>query len=907
MRRFSFSLLLILVLLNIQITFAKSAIRVVHPQVERLTNPIGLEYSEPTFSWELVATESGVKQLSYRILVASSVDLLNKNQADVWDSQLQKSDQSNYIVYRGKALQSGQRYYWKALVKTNKGTAYSENSFWEMGLMNHSDWKATWIGRSYSDDVLTGNTKLRARYLRKDFSISGQIKKAILYICGLGLYEAFINGQRIGKAELAPTPTDYRKSVRYNTYDVTDAVVNGKNAIGVVLGNGRYVAMRIPRVLHFGQPQLLAQLEITVADGKKYIITSDTSWKITNQGPIGLNNEYDGEVYNARQEMKGWSNAGFDDSRWQLAEKIAAPAGELLAQVNPNITIMDHVKPISIREQRPGVYILDMGQNMVGWLKVKLHGNEGDTLKIHFVETLQKDGSIYTANIREAETTDTYITNGQPAIWQPSFTYHGFRFVELTGFKQKPNLSDFEGEVLYDEMATTGTFTTSNQILNRIYRNAFWGIRGNYRGMPTDCPQRDERMGWLGDRAVGALGECYVFNNHLLYAKWLRDIEETQREDGSISDVAPVYWAIYNDDVTWPSAWFTVANMLYDQFGDTRPIKQHYAAMKKYMLHIKDSYMQDGVITRDQYGDWCMPPESLELIHAQDPNRKTDGALLSTAFYIHLCRLMARFATINQKPDDAAFWQNLAVQMNQDFTRKFYHPDKGFYGNNTVTSNILPLRMGLMPEEYRTTVFKNIVEKTVNEFNSHVSTGLIGIQQLLRGLTDNGQGELALKIATNTTYPSWGYMAEQGATTIWELWNGNTADPAMNSGNHVMLLGDLLIWSYQYLAGIGQQEGSQGFKRIELKPWPIKGLDHVSASYHSIYGDIKSAWKTSGNRFSWQFTIPANTTARVYIPLSNRQLSAKEAKGLTRDGKFVGLENGYAVFDFVSGDYEVNL
>lgn len=893
------SLLLSVLVLAAPVANAWAEVSVTNLRTEMKVDPIGIDDVAPRLSWQITSDKQNVMQTSYRIIVASSQELLDKNKGDLWDSQVVSTDRCNFIDYAGKRLTSGQRALWKVVVNTNKGKATSQPASWQAAIMDSSEWEASWIGRSYPTDILKDNTKVRARYLRKEFSVNSGIKKATLYICGLGLYEASINGNRVGNAVLAPTPTEYDKSVRYNTYDVTNLVKNGKNAIGVILGNGRFMSVRIPWLRQFGTPQLIAQLEIETADGKHTIVTTDTSWRITANGPIGNNNEYDGEDYDASKEMPGWDKPGFDDSAWQQAESVAAPKGKLLAQANPNIRIMDTVKPRSISEIRPGVYILDMGQNMVGWLRFKLHGNEGDTLRMHFAETLKKDGNIYTANLRNAETAGTFVLNGKPAVWEPKFTYYGFRYVELKGFKHKPSLADIEGQVVYDEMAKTGTFTSSSNILNRIYKNAYWGIRGNYRGMPTDCPQRDERFGWLGDRAVGSQGESYMFDNHLLYAKWMRDIEETQRADSVISDIAPAYWEMYNDDVTWPAAWFTISDMLYRHFGDDRPIKENYDAMKRWMLHIKSRYMKDGIIVKDTYGDWCMPPESPELIHSKDPARKTDGALLSTAFYYELSKLMSKFARLSGHSADIAQWDALTQTTQKAFMKKFYNRKKGYFSNNTVTANILPLRYGMLDGEgnaAKQKVFDNIVKKTTGEFKSHVSTGLIGIQQLMRGLTDYGRGDLAYTIATNTTYPSWGYMIEKGATTIWELWNGDTADPAMNSGNHVMLLGDLIVWCYNYVAGIGQTPESIAYKQIRLQPRLIPGLSSAKATFDSPYGQIASSWKKTGDHLAWSFTIPCNTTAEVCVPAN-----LKSVKG----GKFLRHENGHSVFLFGSGTYAI--
>ena len=413
-------------------------------------------------------------------------------------------------------------------------------------------------------------------------------------------------------------------------------------------------------------------------------------------------------------------------------------------------------------------------------------------------------------------------------------------------------------------------------------------------------------MGWFGDRTTGCYGESYIFNNHSLYAKWLDDIEAEQTEEGSLPDVAPAFWDIRSDNMTWPGVFLTAANMLYERYGDMQPIVKHYPAMKKWMTYMKNKYGVDGIITKDTYGDWCMPPEKPELIHSQDSSRVTAAGVLSTAFYYNFCILMAKFAATQELADDEAFYLAEAETTKEAFNQKYYNKDENYYDNNTVTANILPLRFGMVEEGNRQKVFDNILRTTVNVFDSHISTGVVGIQQLMRGLTDYGYGELALQIATNSTYPSWGYMVENGATTIWELWNGNTADPAMNSGNHVMLLGDLVIWLYDYLAGIAPDE--PGFKVVKMRPYPIKGLDYIQASYNSVYGAIKSSWKKENGLFDWHITIPSNTTANVFVPCGLEEMDkGLKIKIQNMGTRFLGQQGQFAVFSFPSGTYHITV
>lgn len=867
-------------------------------------------------SWKLASDRNSVVQKAYRIQVASSEEALLSGKADRWDSGWVDSPATLHVRYAGGSLESRGEYFWRVRLKTSEGTtAWSDAAVWTVAPDEEAMLEAKWIGLDRcmeGEKADGGNTRLAARYFRKDFTTGSDagVSKAVLYISGLGIYEAYINGRKVSDDVHSPAVSDYGKAVYYNIFDVTSLIKSASaNTIAAAVGNGFFFAPRNPGLRHFGFPKLAARLEISYSDGTVQTILTDSSWMVSADGPVRENNYYDGEVYDARKEMPGWNTTGFMDradvsirSRWMPASEVSAPGGKFRAQPNPPVKVMHTLKPVSISEIAPGRYILDMGQNMVGRLAMRLDGESGQQVKLRFAELLNPDGSIYTANLRSALCTDVYIASGEgDTEWKPAFVFHGFRYVEITGYPGTPSVDDFTGEVIYDEMPMTGHFRTSDSTLNAIYRNATWGIRGNYHGMPTDCPQRDERLGWLGDRTTGSFGENYVFGNGLLYAKWLQDIEDSQNEAGAISDVSPNFWEIYNDDITWPSAYFNVARMLYERYGNPEPVIRHYSSMKKWIGHIAGTAMENGIVTKDTYGDWCMPPESPELIHSQDPARKTDGRLLSTATYYYLLRLMEKFAVISGNEADTSYFSSLASEVETAYNREFLHSDQAsgnaWYGNNTVTGNLLSLAYGLVPDGLEESVFKHVVDKTVNEFDSHVSTGVIGICHLMRQLTRHGCADLAFKVATNTDYPSWGYMVERGATTIWELWNGDTADPAMNSANHVMLLGDLLIWFYEDLAGIKTAPGSIAFSRLEMKPYPVTGLDYVDASYDSARGLIKSSWKKSADgRFTWDIELPANTSAEIWLP-------AKSQDGLQipENAVFLRSEPGYMVYSAGSG------
>ncbi|MBO7134275.1 MAG: glycoside hydrolase family 78 protein [Bacteroidales bacterium] len=876
--------LIFFIIIAATLTSCGTKIQLSNLTVEQQDGSRALATNQPRFSWQYESEYDNVKQVDYRIVVASTEQNAKDGIGDLWDSKVVESNKMLYIQYAGQELHSRDIAYWKVFATVTYGKNEKKTSIesdvksFEISLMNENDWQAKWIGREFDDDILKGKTRIAARYLRKTFDLNDEISKARLYISGLGQYSAYINGAEVAPDELLkPAISDYTKRVYFNTYDVTSMLNKGENAIGVTLEGGRFTTIRydslylewggINHAIHYGKPQLLLQLEVTYKDGTSAMINSDESWKITNNGPIRTANEFDGETYDANMDLGEWTKIGYDDSNWLPVEIVDAPEGKLNAQPNPNIMVQDKIRPVAIFK-KGNARIVDMGQNMVGVLDIKVRNQQaGDTITMRFAETLTADSLIYIDNLRSAEATDHYIMNGSNAQWHPMFTYHGFRFVEISGLRSEPTLDDFEGLVFYDAMPTTGSFETSNEIINAVYRNAYWGIRGNYRSMPTDCPQRDERMGWTGDRTTGCYGESYIFGNHQLYAKWLCDLDDSQWPSGSISDVAPAYWRRYTDNMTWPGAFITAAEMLYTRFGDEEPIRQHYDAMKRWMVHMKEKYAVDGIITRDCYGDWCMPPESPEMIHSKDTSRITSAEVISTPFYCYLAGKMAKFADMLGYSEDVNYFNNEIATTTASYNEKYLNKETGRYSNNTVTANILPLWFGMVPTELEDKVFANIIDKTEKDFGGHVSTGVVGIQQLMRTLTERGRGDLALHIASNDSYPSWGYMYRNGATTIWELWNGNTADPSMNSGNHVMLLGDLILWEYEYLGGIRALE--PGYSKIQLKPYPIEGLEYVNCSYKSVSGLIESNWKVNGNQFEWDIVIPANTTAEVWLPTSD--------------------------------------
>jgi alpha-L-rhamnosidase len=753
-----------------------------------------------------------------------------------------------------------------------------------------------------------GDRRLEARWLRREFPVNGKVRRAVAYMSGLGLSEMYLNGKRVGDHVLSPGLTEYSKRVYYVARDVTKLLKPGANAVGVVLGNGRFFAPRgyIPdHTLDFGFPKLFFQMRIEYADGSSALVAGDETWKLTTDGPIRANNEYDGEEYDARMEIDGWSEPGFDDSGWSYAGKVGAPAGALVAQMIDPIRVTAAIKPVAVTEPRPGVFIFDMGQNMVGWCRLRVSGPRGTEVRLRHAEALLPDGMLYLDPMRTAGVTDAYTLRGRDIeVYEPRFTYHGFRYVEVTGYPGRPGPDAIEGLVVNDDLEVAGDFACSNPLIERILGNVAWGVRGNYRSIPTDCPQRDERQGWLGDRSAESRGETYLFQNAALYAKWIQDMADAQRETGSVPDVCPPYWPIFNDDVSWPSSTVIIPGNLLDQFGDTGIIERHYPSAKRWMDHMA-GYLKDGIIPRDTFGDWCVPPEDLRLINSADPNRNTKKELLATAYFHHDARLMARYARILGKDEDARGFEALAGTLAAAFNREFWNEENGWYDNGSQTSCVLPLAFGMVPEGRRERVFGRLIDKITNESLGHIGTGLVGGQWLMRTLTDNGRADVAYGIAAQKTYPGWGYMIEKGATTIWELWNGDLADPTMNSGNHVMLVGDFVIWLYERLAGIRPDPEQPGFKHIVMRPEPAGDLTFVRATHLSPFGPIASGWKKEAGAFRWSLTIPLNAYATVYVP-------AEKAEAVTESGrpaaqapgvKFVRFNKGRAVFAVGSGTY----
>ncbi len=895
---------------------------------EGQTSPLSIETQHPRLSWIITSTERDVMQTSYHILVASSPELLAADKGDLWDSGVVDSEQSVWVEYRGDELKDNTRCYWKVKVNTTRGTSpWSQPAEWGMGIIGEGHWKGQWIGWEgpFDWDVEDSHSRMSSRYVRKEFdSANKEIKRATAHISGLGLYELYINGRKVSDDVLAPAPTDYRRTTLYNSYDVTPMLKgNGEtNAVGVALGNGRFYTMRQNykpyKIPTFGYPKVRMNLVIEYTDGTKQTISTDNKWSLTAEGPIRSNNEYDGEIYDARLELGDWTLPGYDDSRWLKAQRAELPYGTLRGAQSPNMKVMETFSPKSIRKVGDK-YLVDFGQNMAGWVKINISDVAcGDTVTIRYSERISADSlQLDVENLRHAQSTDRYIANGTEngISWSPKFSYHGFQFVEVDGLKSL-SPEDIVAEFVYDALPDNGTFHSSVPVMNAIHHNARYGVASLYKGVPVDCPQRDERQPWTGDHNMGTWGENFMFDNGNFYAKWMDDMRESQREDGCLPDIAPAFYNYYTPDMTWSSTLPVVCDMLYEQTGNLQPIKRNYEAMKKWLNFIRKDYTNgEGLITADKYGDWCVPPEKPELIHSEDPARKTDGTLIASAYYYKMCMLMAKFARLQGLDSEAEAWVKDADMMKSAFNGKFLtvkpgtspvktphilYPDSIFYGNNTATANVLPLAFDMVPEEHRQAVADNLIKTIILTNDGKISTGVIGVNWLMRELSRIGRGDVAAMLASNTKYPSYGYQIEKGATTIWELWNGDTASRKMNSNNHVMMLGDHINWYYQDLAGFNP--AAPGYKKILIKPdFSIQQMDSVSATYRTPYGLLASKWVKTPMHIDLHVEIPCNTTAEICLPTPYR----KDVK--VKDAKYLRTEGNDSYWGVGSGSYDFSV
>ncbi|UCC41729.1 MAG: glycoside hydrolase family 78 protein [Candidatus Aminicenantes bacterium] len=887
----------------------ESELKVTKLRCEYLENPLGIDISSPRLSWLLESSVRGQKQTAYRIIAASSEENLEKNKGDLWDTGQIESDRTNQIVYKGKRLDSRQRCYWKVCVWDKDGTQsdFSTSALWTMGLPEDKDWKASWIAMerkslsSKPKDLAPGPPP---PWFRKTFTLDKSVKRAVVYVTARGIFRLHINGKAVGEDVFAPEWTDYNKRIQYRTYDVKSALKKGKNALGAVVGDGwysGYLGWRKQRGNYGLQNSLLLQLEVDYDDGTNQVIVTDGDWKCSD-GPIVSSDLLMGEHYDARKEMPGWDTTKFDDKAWNPAVVVEEPSASLVAQPSEPVRVTEYIIPVNITEPKRGLYVFDLGQNIAGWVKLKVQGEAGTKITLRFAERLDSKGNIYTANLRQAKATDTYVLKGEGVeIFEPRFTFHGFQYVEVKGFPGIPTKDTVTGCVVHSVTPPAGNFKCSDPMVNKLFENINWSQRGNHISIPTDCPQRDERLGWMGDAQIFIRTATFNMDVAAFFTKWMVDVEDAQSEEGAFPDFAPRL----NDKTLmrfeaapgWGDAGIIVPWTIYRVYGDTRVIEKHWEAMTKWMDFILEA--NPDLIRRkkvgNNYGDWL----SIKA--------NTLKTLIGTAYWANDAKLMSFMAKAIGLEKEALQYDKLFQKIKTSYQKAFVQSDGRIKGE-TQTGYLLSLAMDLIPKELRQKSAEHLV-KNIKKRDWHLSTGFLGAGLLNPVLTQMGYSDVSYRLLLNDTFPSWGYSIKQGATTIWERWDGWTEakefqDPGMNSFNHYSF-GSIGEWLYRFVAGIGLDPKTPGYKHFRIHPFPGEGLEFVKAEYNSIHGRIISGWEVKDGKITMNITIPPNTTATVFVPTDDASKiteggkPAAESEGV----KFLRTENGFAVFEVSAGIY----
>jgi alpha-L-rhamnosidase len=862
---------------------------------EYATNPIGLDILTPQFSWQIHSEQRGTKQRAYQIVVARSLEDLTIGSRFLWDTGKVPSGKSAGILYAGPALESRKRYYWHLRIWTSRDSVIqsSDPVFFEMGLLKPSDWRASWIG---SPAKWSG----RVLYFRRAFQTEGRVKQARAYISGLGYYVLYINGLRVGDHVLDPGTSDYSKRVLYATYDIAP-LLEESNALGVMVGPGWY-----------GVPKLLLQVEVTYEDNRKQVIASCwdpyENWLVST-GPIIRSSVFDGELYDARQERPHWSSTEGPvggtsrTDQWINAVVTDAPGGEMVSQIQEPIKVVETLVPTIIGRPAEGVYVLDAGRNLSGWAAIEVRGTEGTKISLRFAESLKEDGTVSQENLRSAAAEDIYIVKGAGAEqWEPSFTYHGFRYVQVEGFPYEPAGDDILIRVVRSAVESTGKFRCSNELLNRIHLMVRSTEACNLHSIPTDCPQRDERMGWLNDMTVRIEQALYNFDLSRFYTKWIADIRDTQAADGSITDTAPFRWGFRPADPVSASYLLTVLKS-FEFYGNERIVSQYFGALKAWVDYLA-SRTDEGIVTYSYWGDWS-PPEQFGVpgsVGSGAVSRDTPGKLMSTGYLFYCAKLISQLAALLGNEADAVLYQELAKRTADAFSRTWWNEETGGYGSNNQACNSFALFLRLVDKGNVSRVVENLVQD-VERHKCHLTTGNLCTKYLLEALTEYGHPELAYQIATQESYPGWGYMLANGATTLWERWENKTGGE-MNSHNHPMM-GSVGSWFYKYGVGILPEVDGPGFEKFTVKPIIFNELTYVDGEYNSVKGVIRSAWKKEAGSIYLDLTVPGNSTATVFVPARNKESITESNRTIDQSEglRFLRVEGAYVVLEAGSGVY----
>ena len=865
------------------------------------TDPMGIDIQKPRLSWQMLSAENNVLQTAYEIKVTDQ----SAKGSEVWNSGKVNSAQSVNVACEGPALKSMQRVYWQVRIwdNNNKASAWSAPAFWEMGILEPESWKASWISMDSEKEIKSSKP---CQYLRKDFSTTKKIQSARVYVTSLGLYQLFLNGKKVSTDLFTPGWTSYKNRIQYQTYDVT-SMVQSKNAMGAILGDGWYrgnIGWVSQNGYYGSKLALLAQLQINYTDGTTETIGSDQSWKASN-GPIIESDIYNGETYDARKAMPGWAANGFDDSQWGKVAVIDHSKKILIAPQGAVVKAIEEMKPLKMFTTPKGETVFDMGQNMVGWVRLKMQGKKGEQVTLTFAEVLDKAGNFYTENLRSAKCTDHFILNGSGVeVFEPHFTFHGFRFVKIEGNSSPVSLDQVTGVVIHSDMAPTGSFTCSDTLINQLQQNIQWGQKGNFLDVPTDCPQRDERLGWAGDAQVFSMTAAYNFNVAPFYTKWMRDVAADQLPNGKVPHVIPDVLKGEGGSTAWSDVTIIVPWTTYLTYGDKRILEVQYPSMKAWVEYMRSRAGEDLIWTGDyHFGDWL----AFATTNSDYPGATTEKDLIATAYYSYSSGLLAKIAGIIGKSDDAKSYAQLSDNIKKAFQKEFVTP-AGRLVSHTQTAYSLALAFELLPEDLipKAAAFLAADVKKMG----HLTTGFVGTPLLCKTLSAHGYDDLAFMLLTRKTYPSWLYPVTQGATTIWERWDGQKPDGSfqdvgMNSFNHYAY-GAIGEWLYRHVAGMDIDPEMPGYKHILLAPHPGGGLTNANAEFTSLYGKVKSSWKIEGNDFVYDVTVPANTTATVTLPsaqadqltVNAQAMPASIKESLKQTEKGVSLNVGSGSYQF---------
>lgn len=852
------------------------------------TNPVGTDVLQPQFGWKLVAAERGTMQNAYEVRVALSSKDVTAGKNLAWASGKVNSDESAHVAYGGKTLQAKQRYYWQVRVWDNHKnvSAWSAVNFWEMGLLAPADWTAKWIQTAKETDGKVGPAPMFAN----NFEVTKPVKQARLYITSHGLYEARLNGAKVGQYYFTPGWTSYHKRLQYQTYDVTARLKQGKNAALVTIGDGWYrgnLEFNFKRNIYGKEVALLFQLEIEYTDGKKEIITSGQDWKSSFNGPVRLSDIYNGETYDTRLASAAQALT-YNDKNWQAVKVMDFGYDNLLAPLGPPVVKHERFHPLKFIKTPKGETVVDFGQNLVGWIQLKLKGKAGDTVTINHAEVLDKAGNFYTENLRNAKEENKYVLSGKEDVVEPHFTFQGFRYAKITGYKGKLDTGSLTAIAIYSDMKPTGALVTSNPLLNQLQHNIQWGQKGNFVDVPTDCPQRDERLGWTGDAEVFFNTAAYNMNVAGFFTKWLQDLKADQHTNGNVPVVIP--------DVREPknsgsAGWGDVATIIpwnfYQAYGDKKLLAGQYASMKAWVEYIRSVSKNNLWNSGPHYGDW------LFYTMADDRDGKaaiTDKFLIAQAFYAYSTQNLINAAKVLERETDVIAYTALLSDIKKAFLNEYVTPS-GRMVSNSQTAYVLALDFDLLPEKLRAQAAQRLADN-IKSYGNHLTTGFLGTPHLCHVLTRFGYNDVAYKLLLQDTYPSWLYPVKMGATTIWERWDGIKPDGtfeavSMNSFNHYAY-GAIGDWMYRNMAGINSNPEAPGYKKIIIAPKPGGGITKADAELETLYGKVKSAWKTDGHKLVLDVIIPPNTSAQIILPSTG---SAEVTENNVALSKVAGLKD----------------